>query len=194
MDELKDTGSIEPAAEVEAIIQKESEDALRRFRSDDFAARLKARLDTPATRRRFFLLRKPVFVAALGILVLAAAALILGRGPGRRNDRVEAGFRSMTETLAKSDFFHAGGPWYSFGGTYEAGQGRDILAFAAVLIRSSASSVGGAESRSAAPGEEGAPPRPLFSPDERFKILFGDKVILRVLMNIASHKEVRNVA
>jgi hypothetical protein len=186
MDERKDKRPVETEVDVEAVIQKESENALRHFRSGDFAARLKARLDAPAARRPFFLLRKPVFVPALGVLILAAAALILGHGPGRGNGRVEAGFRSMTKTLAKSDYFQAGGLRRSIGGPAKAAQGRDILSFAAVLFRSTAGSDGGPGPESAGPREGGAPLRPLFSPDERFKILYGDKVILRVLMNIVS--------
>lgn len=190
MDERKDKSPVETEVDIEAIVQKEAEGALRHFRSGDFAARLKARFDAPAARRPFFLFRKPVFVPAIGVLVLAAAALFLGRGPGRGNGRVETGFRFMTETLAKSDFFQAGGSPYTFCGPAKAAQGRDIPSFTDVLFRSLARSDGGPGPESAGPREGGAPLRPLFSPDKRFKILYGDKVILRVLMNIASHKEV----
>jgi hypothetical protein len=188
MDEIKDKSSVETEMDIEAIIQKESEDALRRFCSGDFVARLKTRLNTPPARRPFFLFRKPVFVPALGLLVLAAAALILGRGPGRGNGLVEAGFRIMTDTLAKTDSFQAGGLRLPPEGPDHTMGGRDAVSFAAALFRVAAGSGTGTES--VAPGERDAPLRPLFSPNERFKILYGDQVILRALKNMASHKEV----
>jgi hypothetical protein len=188
MDELNDKISVETEMDIEAVVQKESDDALRRFRSGDFAARLITRLDTPPTRRPFFLFRKPVFVPAIGLLALAAAALILGRGPGQGNGRVEAGFPFMTETLERTDFFQAGGSRLSPGGPAQATGGREGTSFAVALFRVAAMS--DTRTESVAPEERDAPPRPLFSPNERFKILFGDQVILRALMNIASHKEV----
>ena len=96
----------------------------------------------------------------------------------------------MTKILAKSDFFQAGGSRRSIGGPAEAAQRRDIPSFADALLRSLARSDGGPGPGSAGPREKGAPLRPLFSPDERFKILYRDQVILRVLTNIAIKKEV----
>ena len=190
MDELKDKKPFETDADIEAIVRRESEDALRRFRAGDFASRLKTRLETPPLRQPFFLLRKPVFVPALGVLVLAVGALIVFHAPVRRNGRVEAGFRHLTETLAKSDLFQAGGLRFFYGGPNESTAGRNALSFATILFRAAAGSDAGSVSESAASAEGGAPLRPLFSPKERLKILYGDQAILRVLTNITTQKEV----
>ncbi|MHB8054169.1 MAG: hypothetical protein ACYDH3_02845 [Candidatus Aminicenantales bacterium] len=177
--------------EVEAVVRRESEEALRGFRSGDFAERLKSRLDAPLPQPPFFLFRKPVFIPALGILFLAAAAtFLLVLGPNGGNKQVEAGFRSMTESLARSDVFRAGVLSPLAGGSDEVSAGRAAGSFAEVLFRAAGGSETGSESEQTAPAEGGAPLRPLFSSDERFKILYEDQVILRVLTQIATHKEV----
>ncbi len=191
MRELPDKKPIATEEDIEAVVRRESEEALSRFRSRDFASGLKARLDSPSARQPFFLFRKPVFVPALGVLVVAAAAIfLLLRTPNAENDSVEAGVRFMTESLAKSDVFRAGILSPLAGRSDEASTGRAIASFAAVLFRAAGGSDTGSESEQTAPAEGGAPLRPLFSPDERFKILYEDQVILRVLTQIATHKEV----
>jgi hypothetical protein len=187
MVEPKDLGFDEIEMDIEAIIQKESDDALERFRRGDLTALRKARLDPPLAKRPFFLLGKPVFVTALGVLTLAVTVLFLGRGPGPGNGRVEAGFRSITEALKKTDFFRAGEPVLSPNGRDQVAGGWDARSFALALFGSAARSDPGTES--IVPEERNAPLRPVFSPNQRFKILFGDQVILRVLTNIASQKE-----
>jgi|GEM_PF-3013912 len=186
-----DEKPIATEADIEAVVRRESEEALRRFRSVDFASHLIARLDSPRARQLFFLFRKPVFVPAIGVLILAAATIFfLLRTPNAENGRVEAGFRFMTESLAKSDVFRAGILSPLAGRSDEASAGRAIASFAAILFRAAGGSDTGSESEQTAPAEGGAPLRPLFSPDERFKILYEDQVILRVLTQIATHKEV----
>jgi hypothetical protein len=187
MDELKDGISVETETDIAAVVKKESDEALRRFRSGDFIANLKARLDRLPVRRAFFFSLKPVWISAFSLLVLAAAALILGRGPGRGNGQIEAGFRFMTDSLGKADFFQAGGSRLASGGVDQAAGEREILSLSTALLRISAEADTGTES--AATEARDAPPRPLFSPNERFKILYGDRVILKALQNMAFHKE-----
>jgi len=188
MDKLNDKMPTEAGVAIEAVVRKESEDALRRFRSGDFASRLNARLAAPPARPPFFLFRKPFLFPALGVLVLAAAAFILVLVPGRDKARVEAGFRLMTESLSRSELLRAVESPADFIGPDETTPGRDALPFARVLFRAAAGSESG--SKSGAPSRGGAPLRPLFNPKERFQILYGDRAILRVLTNIANQKEV----
>lgn len=178
-----------PIADIEAVIRKESEEALRRFRSGDFASRLSSRLASSQPRRPFVLFRKPVLVPALGVLALAAVVvvlLVLATNGGK--GRVEAGFRFMTDVLGRSEYFRTADSRALAGGPGETSARPEITPFAAAIFRAAAGS-------SAAPGpivleKNGPPLRPLFNPDERFKILYGDKAILRVLVNIMTQKEV----
>jgi hypothetical protein len=186
MRESPDKKIVAPDAGVEAVIHRESEEALSRFRSRDFASGLKARLDSPPARQPFFLFRKPVFVPALGVLVVAAAAIfLLLRTPSAENDSVEAGFRFMTKALGQSEYLKAGGGAASNGKTPAR---TEITPFAAALFRKAAEL--NASPEPAVPEKEGLPLRPLFNSRERFKILYGDKAILRVLTTITTEKEV----
>jgi hypothetical protein len=191
MRESPDKKPIATEEDIEAIVRRESEEALSRFRSRDFASGLKARLDSPPARQPFFLFRKPVFVPALGVLVVAAAAIfLLLRTPNAENDSVEAGVRFMTESLAKSDVFRAEGTRVFSGEPGEGSEVRGAGSFATVLFRAATGSDAESASESIAPVEGNTPLRPLFSPDERFKILYEDQVILRVLTKFAAQKEV----
>jgi len=174
--------------EIDALVNRESEAALARFRSGDFASRLKSRIAaSPARLPPFFLFRKPVFVPALGFAVLAAAAIIYFFAAGNGNGRVEAGFRFMTETLAKTEFIRAGGLESSKDEPGESPAGRESGAFAQALFRALAGTGSGSPSEASKGGS--APLRPLFSPKERFKILYGDRTILKVLTMFANQKE-----
>ena len=170
-------------SDIEAVIRRESEEAIKRFRSGDFAARLKSRLAAPLPRRPFFLFRKPVLVPALGFLVLAAVALVVFFAPGSGKGRVEAGLRFMTDALAQSEFFRNAELRFFPGETGDSTSGGTASIFSEALIRVAAEPKAGS-------AEGGDPLRPLFSPKERFKILYGDRAILRVLTNIANQKEV----
>jgi len=183
MDESKRKKPIVTAEEeIEAVIQRESEEALRRFRSGDFAARLKSRLEGPLPPRPLFLFRRPVLVPALGLLVLTAAALLVFYHPGGRNGRLETGFRFMTETLAQTEFFRNAEHRFFPGVTGDSTSGGTASFFSEALIRVAAEPQAGF-------AEGGDPLRPLFSPKERFKILYGDQAILRVLTMISTQKE-----
>lgn len=173
MDEIKD---------IDAIVDRESEEALRRFRAGDFTARLNARLASPPPRRPFVLFRKPALIPALGLAALAAAALFVLFPPGGRNGRLEAGFRVMTEALSRSEILMAIEAPTGFEMRSEPAGGRNIHGLAERLLRI-------LSQREAASVEGQAPLRPLFSPKERFKILYEDRVILRVLTDIANLKE-----
>jgi hypothetical protein len=184
MDNLKDEKPVLTAeTDIEAVVFRESAAALRRFRSGDFASRLKARLDAPPARRPFFLFRKPVFIPALGFLVLAMAGLVIFLPPGTGKGQVEAGFRFMTNALAQSELFRSAGSRFFSGETGEAASGGAASFFTEALSRIAAEAEAGS-------AEGGAPLRPLFSPQERLKILYGDQAILRVLTKIAKLKEV----
>ncbi|MCX6565733.1 MAG: hypothetical protein NTW38_04815 [Candidatus Aminicenantes bacterium] len=188
MHESQDKKSAATDADIEAVVRRESEEALCRFPSGDFASRLKTRLKAPLPRQRFLLFRKPVFAPALGVLVAATAAIfLLLRAPNDGDVRVEAGFRRMTESLAASDAFRVGGLRVV---SCKPDEGRSADSFTSALFRAATGSDAGSASESAAPAEGGAPLRPLFSPDERFKILYGDQAILRVLTKFTTQKEV----
>lgn len=173
MDEFKD---------IEAIVGRESEEALRRFRAGDFAARLNARLSSPPPRRPFVLFRKPVLIPALGLAALATAAFLVLFPPDGRNGRFEAGFRVMTEALSRSEILKAIEAPTGFEARNEPAGERNTHELAELLLRV-------LSQREAAPAEGQAPLRPLFSPKERFKILYEDRAILRVLTDIANLKE-----
>lgn len=171
MDDLKD---------IEAIVDREREEALRRFRAGDFAARLNARLASPPPRRPFILFRKPVLIAALGLA--AVTAFIVFVLPGGKNGRLEAGFRMMTEALSRSEVLKAiAGPTAVEALSEPAGGGK-AHGLAERLLRF-------LSRQEADPAEGRVPLRPLFSPEERFKILYEDRAILRVLTDIANLKE-----
>ena len=184
MDNLKDKKpALTAETDIEAVVFRESEAALRRFRSGDFASRLKARLDAPPARRPFFLFRKPVFIPALGVLVSAVAGLVIFFAPEIGKGRVEAGFRFMTDALAQSELLRNAGSRFFSGETGEAASGGAASFFSEALSRIAAEAEAGS-------AESDAPLRPLFSPKERLKILYKDQAILRVLRNIANQKEV----
>jgi len=168
--------------EIEAIVGRESEEALRRFRAGDFAARLNARLSSPPPRRPFFLFRKPFLVPALGLAALSTAALLVFFPPGGRNGRREAGFRVMTEVLSRSEILKAIEAPTGFETRPEPAGGTNTHGLAERLLRIMSQ-------REAASVEAKSPLRPLFSPKERFKILYEDRAILRVLTGIANQKE-----
>jgi hypothetical protein len=193
MDEIKEQkphATTEP--DIEGIVRRESEAALRRFRDGDFASRLKANPDSSPARRPFFPFGKSVFAPALGLFILAAGALVFLfiLVPGRERIRVEAGFRHMTESLARSELFRTAERPTVPAQFEKTPTGREVPAFAKALFRAAAGSETGPASESAGPEVGDAPLRPLFSPNERFKILYEDRVILRVLTNIANQKEV----
>lgn len=167
--------------EIEALIHHESENALRRFRAGDFAASLNDRLASPPPRRPFILFRRSVLVPSLGLAALAAFAMFIL--PGGGNGRLETGFRFMTEALSGSAILQAIQSSAPFEDPDVAAGGRGARGLAALLFRI-------VSQRDAAPAGGEAPLRPLFSPKERFKILYGDRAILRVLMDIAGQKEV----
>lgn len=186
MDKLKEEKpNAEAEADFEVDIRRESEEALRRFRAGDFAGKLKSRLEAPLPKQPFVLFRRPVLAPALGLLVLAAGALAVFFFVAGNNERirVEAGFRQITEALSRSIVFQ---PEMRS----EAPAGRGLPPFAEVLFRKADGPEAGSETGAVGPAKEGAPLRPLFTPNERFKILFEDQVILRVLTNIANQKEV----
>lgn len=197
MDERKrKKPSMTAAEEIEAVVQRESAEALEQFRSGDFAARLNARLASPPTRRPelspapsilvFF--RKPVLAAALGFCLLAAAATVYFFAPRGGNGRGEVGIRLMTEALAKANFCRAGGLAAFPEETEESSAGSEPGAFARVLHRALAETGAGSPSDTSIEGR--APLRPLFNSKERFKILFEDRAILKVLTALAKQKEV----
>jgi len=184
MDERKETKSKGMAdTDIEDVIRRESETALRPFRAGAFVSPLKSRLVAPIPRRRFFLFRKPIFIPALGFLVLAAVALVVFFAPGSGKGRVEAGLRFMTDVLAQSEFFRNAELRFFPGETGDSTPGGTASIFSDALIRVAAEPKAGS-------AEGGDQLRPLFSPKERFKILYGDRAILRVLTNIANQKEV----
>lgn len=182
--------------EIDAVVSRESEEALKRFRAGDFTARLNARLASPPTRRPglapalpilvFF--RKPVLAASLGFCLLAAAATVYFFASKDVNSRRENGIRLMTEALAHTNFYRAGGLASFPDETEESSAGSGPGAFARVLHRALAET--GAGSSFATSIEGGAPLRPLFNSKERFKILFEDRAILKVLTALAKQKEV----
>ena len=165
--------------DIEAIVQRESAEALKHFQSGDFEARLKARLGSPLPGQPLILFRKPVFITALAVVVLAAASILVFFGPGGRNGQVETGFKFLTGVLAKSDLFQSTYFPTSREATGETPVGGDIKPFAEVLSRVAAGLDTGSESTSSSGGS--APLRPLFNANERLKILYGDQVILKVL-------------
>ncbi len=183
MDERKGEKPIVTAEEeIEAVVQRESAEALERFRSGDFAARLKSRLEGPLPRQPFFLFRRPVLIPAVGLLVLAAAALIIVFPPDGGNGRLEAGFRFMTEVLAQTDLLRDDGRLPFAGRPSTLPSERPASTFTEALIWI-------ASQKETSSPEGSAPLRPLFTPNERFKILFGDQAILRVLTMLSTQKE-----
>ena len=169
--------------EIEAIVGRESEEALRHFRAGDFTVRLNARLSPIPPRRPFVLFRKPVLIPALGLAALAMAAFLVFFLPDGSNGRWEAGFRVMTEALSRSEILKAIEAPTGFEARKEPAGGRNIHGLAELLLRT-------ISQREAASAEGKAPLRPLFSPKERFKILYEDRAIFRVLTGIAIQKEV----
>jgi hypothetical protein len=184
MDNLKDEKPVLKAeTDIDAVVFRESEAALRRFRSGDFASRLKARLAAPSARRPFFLFRKPVLIPAFGFLIPAVAGFVIFFAPGTGKEQVEAGFRFMTDVLAQSEVLRNAGSRFFSSETGEAASGGATSFFTEALGRIAAEAEAGFT-------EGSAPLRPLFSPKERLKILYGDQAILRVLTKIAKLKEV----
>lgn len=193
MDEIKEEKpNAGTETDFEAVIRRESEEALRRFRAVDFAGKLKPRLKAPLPKRPFVLFRRPVLFPVLGLLILAAGALAVFLFVAGNNERirVEAGFRHMTEALSRSDVFQSDARSTEPGGPGRVPAAGGFPPFAEALILTASAPETGAENGPGAAAEGGAPLRPLFNPNERFKILYEDRVILRVLTNIANQKEV----
>jgi len=186
MDKLKEEKpNAEAEADFEVDIRRESEEALRRFRAGDFAGKLKSRLEAPLPKQPSVLFRRTVLAPALGLLVLAAGALAVFFFVARSNERVrvEAGVRQITEALSRFELL-------PLEARPEAPTGRSLPPFAEALFRKGGGPEAGSETGTAGPAAGGAPLRPLFSPNERFKILYEDRVILKVLTAIANQKEV----
>lgn len=195
MDEHKDFKPQAAATEpdFEGIVRRESEEALRRFRSGDFSARVKSRLEAPLPRPAFFLFRRSVFAPVLGLVLLAAGAAAIFYFVDRGNERIriEAGFRQITESLSHYGLFRAGAkPEATKAGQDATSTGGDAQPFIEALFRAAAGQETKTGRTPSGSVEGGAPLRPLFSPKERFKILYEDQVILRVLTSITNQKEV----
>jgi len=179
--------------EIDDLIRRESDRALRRFRSGDFSARLKSRLASPAEdvpdrapASRFFykLIPRPgLGIFFLAVTVTAAAAVSVFHWiPEARHRRAEAGFQAMTETFRRTDLFTPRAPARAPEAPAAGLSEPEANPFSKILFRFAPSETG---RESTTPGVPSSL-RPLFSPRERFKILFQDKAIERALILIAT--------
>jgi len=177
-----DTGKplLDMPEKVRLIIQRETEDGLRRFRAGNFDSRLQAAGRIRPERTKFApgLFRRvwiPVFSLAVGVIVIISAVLWVGRA---KSQFPAANLVTIDAALDALPGFRT----LSISRQTEPAANEDISPATAAMSAALASAT-----RSAATWEEtSAPPAgklvPRYSLEQKMKILFGDKTIEQALL------------